>query len=78
VPHAFQDILGAEATPTLCYTIFAFSAFMERWEELAQDNPRWAAVIQPGLDKLNDYSTDLDEVPAYTIAMGNLSISLHM
>ena len=50
---------------------------MQRWEELAQDNPNWAAVIQPGLDKLSDYSADLDKVPAYTIAMGNLSTSLH-
>ncbi len=45
---------------------------MQRWEELAQDNVSWAAVIQPGLEKLSDYSMDLDEVPAYTLAMGNL------
>jgi hypothetical protein len=51
---------------------------MQRWEELAQDNASWAAVIQPGLDKLSDYSMDLDEVPAYTLAMGNLSTSFHM
>jgi hypothetical protein len=51
---------------------------MQRWEELAQANASWAAVIQPGLEKLSDYSMDLDEVPAYTIAMGNLSISLHV
>ena len=72
MPHAFQDILGAEATPTLCYTIFAFSSFIARWEELQQSNPNWAGVIQSGLNKLEDYAEDLANVPAYTVAMGNL------
>jgi hypothetical protein len=31
-------------------------------------------VIQPGLDKLDGYSMELDAVPAYTIAMGKLSV----
>jgi hypothetical protein len=74
VPHAFQDILGAENTPTLCYTIFAFSSFIQRWEELQQEHPNWITVIEPGLEKLNEYSMELDNVPAYTIAMGKLSI----
>jgi hypothetical protein len=74
VPHAFQDILGGEATPTLYYVIFAFSSFIDKWEELQKSNPNWADVIQPVLDKPEDYVSDLDQVPAYTIAMGNLSV----
>lgn len=70
IPHAFQDILGAEATPTLCYTVFAFSSFIKRWEELATARYGWDKIIQPGLDKLDDYSSDLDNVPAYKLAMG--------
>lgn len=38
--------------------------------ELKEENPHCAQVIQPGLDKLNDYTVDLDLVPAYQIAMG--------
>jgi hypothetical protein len=72
VPHAFQDILGAEATPTLCYTIFAFSSFIQRWEELKEVRPEWDHFITPGLEKLEDYSMYLDYVPAYTLAMGKV------
>jgi hypothetical protein len=72
VPHAFQDILGAEATPTLCYTIYAMSAFIQRWEELIEDNPEWENFIRPGLDKLEGYTRPLDDIPAYILAMGNV------
>jgi len=76
IPHAFQDILGAQATPTLCYTIFAFSSFIQRWEELADERKEWEDYIAPGLQKVDDYSLYLDEVPAYTIAMGNVVFSI--
>ena len=72
IPHAFQDILGAEITPTLCYSIAAFSAFIQCWSDLAKENPDWQPIIQPGLDKLADYQEELPEVPAYVVAMGNL------
>lgn len=77
VPHAFQDILGAEMTPTLCYSIFAFSAFIQRWTELKEEYPEWERYIEPGLDKLDDYSYYLDQVPAYTIAMGNVFLFIY-
>jgi hypothetical protein len=77
VPHAFQDILGSEATPTLCYTIEAFSMFIQRWEELAASYDQWETLIRPGLDKLDTYSMDLDRVPVYTLAMGNVLFFLH-
>lgn len=72
IPHAFQDILGAESTPTLCYTIFAFSSFIQRWTELKEDHVEWERYIQPGLEKLESYSLHVDNVPAYAIAMGNV------
>ena len=70
MPHAFQDILGAEATLTLCYTIYAFSAFTQRWEELLEENPEWENFIRPGLNKLEGYTRHLDDIPAYVLAMG--------
>lgn len=72
VPHAFQEILSAESTPTLCYSILAFSAFIERWEELQAEEDHLEGVIEEGLDKLRDYQDELPKTPAYTVALGKL------
>ena len=69
IPHAFQDILGAETTPTLCYSIPAFAAFIKLWKDLAEQKPEWEDIIQPGLDKLEDYQDRLTDV--HIIAMGD-------
>ena len=70
VPHAFQDILGAEKTPTLCYSIPAFASFIRLWKEMAAEKLEWKDIIQPGLDKLKDYQDRLADTPAYVVAMG--------
>ena len=36
------------------------------------ENPDWAPLIQPGLNKLQDYEEGLPETPAYILAMGML------
>ncbi|KAK2462579.1 hypothetical protein APHAL10511_005402 [Amanita phalloides] len=69
IPHAFQDILGTESTPTLPYTLPAFAAFIQRWTDLVYNNPDWDNVIQPGLDKLETYERELIKTPAYVLAM---------
>jgi|SRR6266850_849448 len=74
VPHAFQDILGTECTPTLPYSIPAFSAFIARWRDLLDENPDWYPLIEPGLEKLKEYEDGLPNTPAYIVAMGMLSI----
>lgn len=43
---------------------------MDEYEE-------WERYIQPGLEKLEDYSLYLDEVPAYTIAMGDVFLLIY-
>jgi len=70
VPHAFQDILGAETTPTLCYAIPAYSAFIDLWKKQIEDYYQWEPIIQPGIDKLEDYQGRLNDSPAYVVAMG--------
>jgi hypothetical protein len=70
IPHAFQDILGTESTPTLPYTIPAFAAFIERWCEMEEEELEWYSIIQPGLAKLADYEQALTKTPAYILAMG--------
>lgn len=75
VPHAFQHILSAEKTPTLCHTIPAFEAFIQRWKELSAEQPGFRQVIAPGLEKLEDYRDRTEQTPAYVVAMGNHNFS---
>ncbi|KAG2085831.1 uncharacterized protein F5147DRAFT_588771, partial [Suillus discolor] len=63
VPHAFQQKLSSEKTPTLCDSIPSFEAMTDKY-------PDCAAVIQPGLDKLEAYRAHISCVPAYVLAMG--------
>ncbi|KAG1746324.1 hypothetical protein EDB19DRAFT_1631665, partial [Suillus lakei] len=76
VPHAFQQRLSAEKTPTLCNAIPAFEAMVQIWSKQLDDDPNLAIVIQPGLDKLNDYQSRIADVPAYALAMSQCSYSL--
>ena len=71
IPHAFQGFLRAENTPTLCYSIPAFAAFIKMWKDLVFQYPEWEDIIQPGLDKLEDYQERLTDV--YILAMGEFS-----
>jgi len=65
--------LGAEVTPTICYSVPAYSAFINKWTLLKEDNLQWAKIIQPGLDKLEVYQDCLADTPAYVVAMGELT-----
>ena len=72
-PHAFQDLL-AETIPTLCYSIPAYSAFINMWENLRDENWEWEHITQPGLDKIEEYQACLVDKPAYVLDMGETSI----
>jgi hypothetical protein len=44
------------------------------WENLKNDNWEWERIIQPGLDKIEEYQAHLVDTPAYVLAMGETSI----
>ncbi|KAI5896313.1 uncharacterized protein SCHCODRAFT_01093448 [Schizophyllum commune H4-8] len=69
VPHAFQQILSGEKTPTLCNAIPSFERMARRWEQLKTELPGMSSVIDRGLDKLEEYRDKTDVVPAYVMAM---------
>ncbi|SJK99374.1 uncharacterized protein ARMOST_02670 [Armillaria ostoyae] len=69
VPHAFQQRLSAEKTPTLCDALPSFSAFILRWRSLQEKMPEMKNVIQAGLEKLEDYFLKVMHIPAYNFAM---------
>ena len=70
VPHAFQEILSAENTPTICSSILAFESFIDVWHRLLEERPEWWEMIQPGLDKLEEYEERLTDV--HVIGMGEI------
>ncbi|KAJ7764720.1 hypothetical protein B0H16DRAFT_1883353 [Mycena metata] len=69
VPHAFQQKLSAEKTPTLGNALPAFEAMIKKWEQMQVDYPELADIIQKGLDKLGTYQERVERVPAYVLAM---------
>jgi hypothetical protein len=60
--------LSGENTPTLCYSIPAFESFTNLWMKQVEENPEWEDIIQPGLDKLEEYMGRLND--AHILAMG--------
>lgn len=72
VPHAFQQRLSAEKTPTLGDALPAFEALIHVWEQQQADYPETADIIQQGLDKLGSYEERLEKVPAYALAMSEI------
>ncbi|THU80883.1 hypothetical protein K435DRAFT_694760, partial [Dendrothele bispora CBS 962.96] len=74
VPHAFQQKLSAEKTPTLSGAIPSFEAIIARWKALQNEIPVMRRLVQAGIDKLESYTERLqiDTVPAYTLAMCKL------
>lgn len=81
IPHAFQQKLSAEKTPTLAYAIPSFEAMILQWSEmkLALANEgcdELCALIDVSIQKLEDYQEWTDMSPAYVLAMSWFSFFL--
>lgn len=70
MPHAFQQRLSAEKTPTLCDYIPSFEALARVWRQHQKDYPATSDIIQAGLDKLAVYQDRTQLAPVYILAMG--------
>jgi hypothetical protein len=70
IPHAFQQIMSHEKTPTLCHALPAFEAMTVKWAEHQDNFPETSRIVEKGLDKLLEYSACTQQVPAYVLAMG--------
>ncbi|THU82844.1 hypothetical protein K435DRAFT_690762 [Dendrothele bispora CBS 962.96] len=69
VPHAFQQKLSGEATPTLSGAIPSFEAVVSRWKQMKREMVSMSDVIQEGIEKLESYMERISDIPAYTLAM---------
>ena len=67
--HAFQQRLPHELTPTLYDALPAFEGLRVKWQAHQSDNPHLQHIIQPGLDKLEEYHDRTTLMPAYVLAM---------
>ncbi|KAK7064999.1 hypothetical protein R3P38DRAFT_2757574 [Favolaschia claudopus] len=69
VPHAFQQKLSGEKTPTLGNALPAFEAMISQWEKQKAQYPEATHIIQQGIDKLTTYRERVENVPAYILSM---------
>ncbi|KZT28411.1 hypothetical protein NEOLEDRAFT_1035922, partial [Neolentinus lepideus HHB14362 ss-1] len=69
VPHAFQQRLSSEKTPTLCDVVPSFEAMLWVWQRQKLELPDMACVIDAGMMKLESYRNRSEVVPAYVLAM---------
>ncbi|TFK17492.1 hypothetical protein FA15DRAFT_604971, partial [Coprinopsis marcescibilis] len=76
VPHAFQQMLSHEATPTLHGALPSFQKMINWWELYQHEFLAFEHIIEPGIMKLRDYIDEIKNVPAYTLAMGTCHYSV--
>ncbi|KAK0217455.1 hypothetical protein EDD85DRAFT_781639, partial [Armillaria nabsnona] len=72
IPHAFQQKLSADKTPTLSLAIPSFQHMIQIWQNMKVTFPQAASAHDEGLAKLETYREQTDVVPAYTLATSRL------
>ncbi|THU80887.1 hypothetical protein K435DRAFT_694744, partial [Dendrothele bispora CBS 962.96] len=76
IPHAYQQLLSKEKTPTLCDALPSFVEMIRLWEDLKYQLPEMIDPINAGLAKLKDYQSRMAKIPAYTYSMCKSVLSL--
>ncbi|KAJ7104872.1 hypothetical protein C8R44DRAFT_746134 [Mycena epipterygia] len=69
VPHAFQQKLSAEKTPTLGHAFPTFEAMISAWQKQQHAFPETADIVQKGIGKLESYRDRVQDVPVYISSM---------
>ncbi|KAG2124354.1 hypothetical protein DEU56DRAFT_744665, partial [Suillus clintonianus] len=69
VPHAAQELLASERTPTLSMALPAYELLLTKWTELKGTIWELAHYIGIGLDKLTNYICQGRKTRIYALAM---------
>ena len=69
IPHAAQEVLSAERTPTLASALPIYELMILKWKALAQNIPQLSHAIQAGIDKLERYVQLSRKTYAYATSM---------
>lgn len=75
VPHAAQELLASERTPTLSMALPAYELLQTKWTELKGTIWELAHYIEIGLDKLANYICQGRKTRIYALAMSWFEIS---
>ena len=81
MPHAAQELLLGEYTPTLCQVIPVYKELLQSLRELHlekinQDKPQIGWAIAASIKKIEDYVSKAQKHHIYVIAMSSFSIFL--
>jgi hypothetical protein len=68
-PHAFQQKLSAEATPTLHNALPSFEKLVSVWKKHQNRHPETSDIVAAGLEKIEGYSARASVVDAYMLSM---------
>ena len=55
VPHAAQESLSSESTPTLSYSLPFYHAITDKWERMQQGHILLSPYIEIGIQKVKEY-----------------------
>ena len=69
VPHAAQESLSSEHTPTLSYSLPFYHAITDKWEHLKQDHPLLSPYIEVGIQKVEEYISKSKSSQTYLLAV---------
>ncbi|KAG1732051.1 hypothetical protein EDB19DRAFT_1593727, partial [Suillus lakei] len=68
-PHAVQQSMSGETTPTLSGAVPALETLIERWEDIAKHVAHCAPIVNIGLACAQKYRQKMSETNAYAVAM---------
>jgi hypothetical protein len=74
IPHAVQELLSADKTPTLSQAIPAYEALVHAWSNLQQKLPELAHYIGVGIAKIQEYVAKGRTSRVYALAMSKFSL----
>ncbi|KAG8938267.1 hypothetical protein FRC04_009191 [Tulasnella sp. 424] len=69
IPHAAQQLLSFESTPTLSLTLPLYESLVTKWEELKASIPELQNPLAIGIRKIRDYITKTHKSDVYTLAI---------
>jgi len=75
-PHATQELLSAEKTPTLPMALPAYELLLESWRNLQPVIPELSYYIGVGIEKIEEYVTKGRKSRVYALAMSKFYLAI--
>jgi hypothetical protein len=72
IPHAAQEVLSSESTPTTPHAIPIYETLIKTWENLKNLLPQLAGYIDVGIRKLQEYLSLSRMTQIYAFSLGKL------